>query len=182
MGFKFRRSVKIAPGVKINLSNKGAGVSVGGKGARVSVVQSGTRFTSSIPGTGLSYEKRLSNKNNKKKSSTETQHHSQVQHTLQSTTYEVNTFQSKDNKINSGARKLMKPFFIISIIASVISALLLPPIYAVVFVIYSFFCYKNFKVPHSAICPGCNKENTMLFKRKKIKCLKCRSTLIIKNN
>ncbi|MBE5087559.1 DUF4236 domain-containing protein [Bacillus thuringiensis] len=174
MGFKFRRSVKIAPGVKINLSNKGAGVSVGGKGARVSVGPSGTRFTSSIPGTGLSYEKRLSNKNK----NIGTQQYSQAQ----PTTYEVNTFQSKDNKINTGARKLMKPFFIISIIASVISALLLPPIYAIVFVIYSFFCYKNFKIPHSAVCPGCNKENTMLFKRKKIKCLKCRSTLIIKNN
>ncbi|PFP97665.1 hypothetical protein COK06_13050 [Bacillus cereus] len=178
MGFKFRRGVKIAPGVKINLSNKGGGVSVGGKGARVTVGPSGTRFTSSIPGTGLSYEKRLSNKNR----NTETQQHSQVQPTLQLTTYEINTFQSKDNKINTGARKLMKPFFIISIIASVISALLLPPIYALVFIVYSFFCYKNFKVPHSAICPGCNKENTMLFKRKKIKCLKCRSTLIIKNN
>lgn len=178
MGFKFRRSVKVAPGVKVNFSNKGAGVSVGGKGARVSVGPSGTRFSSSIPGTGLSYEKRLSNKNK----SMGTQQYSQAQPTLQPTTYEVNTFQSKDNKINTGARKLMKPFFIISIIASVISALLLPPIYAVVFVIYSFFCYKNFKVPHSAVCPGCNKENTMLFKRKKIKCLKCRSTLIIKNN
>lgn len=178
MGFKFRRSVKIAPGVKINLSNKGAGVSVGGKGARVSVGPSGTRFTSSIPGTGLSYEKRLSNKNK----NMGTQQYSQAQPAIQPTTYEVNTFQSKDNKINTGARKLMKPFFIISIIASVISALLLPPIYAIVFVIYSFFCYKNFKVPHSAVCPGCNKENTMLFKRKKIKCLKCRSTLIIKNN
>lgn len=178
MGFKFRRSVKIAPGVKINLSNKGAGVSVGGKGARVSVGPSGTRFTSSIPGTGLSYEKRLSNKNKY----IETQQYSQAQPAIQPTTYEVNTFQSKDNKINTGARKLMKPFFIISIIASVISALLLPPIYAIVFIIYSFFCYKNFKVPHSAVCPGCNKENTMLFKRKKIKCLKCRSTLIIKNN
>lgn len=178
MGFKFRRSVKIAPGVKVNLSNKGAGVSVGGKGARVSVGPSGTRFTSSIPGTGLSYEKRLSNKNK----NTGTQQYSQGQPAFQPTTYEVNTFQSKDNKINTGARKLMKPFFIISIVASVISALLLPPIYALVFIVYSFFCYKNFKVPHSAICPGCNKENTMLFKRKKIKCLKCRSTLIIKNN
>ncbi|MFZ7936268.1 DUF4236 domain-containing protein, partial [Bacillus thuringiensis] len=94
MGFKFRRSVKIAPGVKINLSNKGAGVSVGGKGARVSVGPSGTRFSSSIPGTGLSYEKRLSNKNNKKKRNTE-QQYSQVQPTFQPTTYEVNTFQSK---------------------------------------------------------------------------------------
>ncbi|PFN11863.1 DUF4236 domain-containing protein [Bacillus cereus] len=178
MGFKFRKSIKVAPGVKVNLSSKGVGMSVGGKGARVSVGPSGTRLTSSIPGTGLSYEKRISNKKNRTIQKRSTQGY---QEQYYPGTYEVNTFQTKDNKLNHGARKLMKPFFIISIIASIISAILLPPIFAIVLVAYSFFCYKNFKVPHSAICPGCNKENKMLFKRKKIKCLKCRSTLIIKN-
>lgn len=56
MGLRFRKSVKIAPGVRVNVGNKSAGVSVGGRGARVSVNTSGRRTTSvGIPGTGLSY-------------------------------------------------------------------------------------------------------------------------------
>lgn len=39
MGFKFRKSIKVAPGVKVNLSRKGVGVSAGVKGARVSTGQ-----------------------------------------------------------------------------------------------------------------------------------------------
>ena len=31
MGLSFRKSVKIAPGVKLNLGKKSAGISVGGK-------------------------------------------------------------------------------------------------------------------------------------------------------
>ena len=38
MGFGFRKSFKIAPGVRLNVGKKGiSSVSVGGKGARVSV-------------------------------------------------------------------------------------------------------------------------------------------------
>mgnify|MGYP003303846707 CR=1 FL=1 len=56
MGMRFRKSVKIAPGVRVNFGKKGVGVSMGTKGARVSVNTSGRRTTSvGIPGTGLSY-------------------------------------------------------------------------------------------------------------------------------
>ena len=56
MGFRFRKSVKIAPGVRLNIGKKSVGLSAGVKGARVSVNSSG-RVTKSvgIPGTGLSY-------------------------------------------------------------------------------------------------------------------------------
>ena len=56
MGFRFRKSVKVAPGVRLNLGKKSAGISVGVKGAGVSI-NSKTGITShvSIPGTGLSY-------------------------------------------------------------------------------------------------------------------------------
>lgn len=58
MGFRFRKSFKIAPGVKLNISKKSIGISAGTKGARVSVNSSG-RVTKSvgIPGTGISYSK-----------------------------------------------------------------------------------------------------------------------------
>lgn len=56
MGLNFRKSFKIAPGVRLNVGKKGiSSVSVGGKGARVSVGKKGTRTTVSAPGTGLSY-------------------------------------------------------------------------------------------------------------------------------
>lgn len=53
--FRFRRVVRILPGVSINLGKKGASVSVGVPGAHVTLGQSGTRQTVGIPGTGLSY-------------------------------------------------------------------------------------------------------------------------------
>ncbi|WP_425918443.1 DUF4236 domain-containing protein [Acinetobacter sp. TSRC1-2] len=56
MGLNFRKSFKIAPGVRLNVGKKGiSSVSVGGKGTRVSVGKKGTRTTVGIPGTGLSY-------------------------------------------------------------------------------------------------------------------------------
>ncbi|MEH7308234.1 DUF4236 domain-containing protein [Neobacillus drentensis] len=56
MGFGFRKSFKIAPGVRLNVSSRGVGASVGVKGLRYSVNSRGQRRTTvSLPGTGLSY-------------------------------------------------------------------------------------------------------------------------------
>ena len=56
MGLRFRKSFKVAPGVKINVGKKSVGLSVGGKGGRVTVNSSGRLTKSaSIPGTGISY-------------------------------------------------------------------------------------------------------------------------------
>jgi len=56
MGFRFRKSFKVAPGVRVNLGKKSASVSIGGKGARFTASTSGRRTsTVGIPGTGLSY-------------------------------------------------------------------------------------------------------------------------------
>lgn len=57
MGWNFRKSVKILPGVKLNFSKKGlSGISFGGKGARTTInTKGGVRQTFGIPGTGLSY-------------------------------------------------------------------------------------------------------------------------------
>lgn len=58
MGFRFRKSFKIAPGVRLNIGKKSVGISAGVKGARVSVNSSGRKTTTvGIPGTGLSYQK-----------------------------------------------------------------------------------------------------------------------------
>jgi len=53
--FRFRRSIKIFPGVRWNIGKKSTSVSVGGRGAHYTVGTSGSRTTVGIPGTGLSY-------------------------------------------------------------------------------------------------------------------------------
>src|SRR5215475_274276 len=56
MGFRLRKSINIAPGVRLNFSKSGIGYSVGVKGYRVThQVDGRTRRTASLPGTGLSY-------------------------------------------------------------------------------------------------------------------------------
>lgn len=55
MGFRFRRSVKILPGVRINFNKNSLSVSVGPKGAKTTIGPNGIRQTVGIPGTGMSY-------------------------------------------------------------------------------------------------------------------------------
>lgn len=56
MGFRFRRSIRLAPGVRVNISKKGvSSVSLGGHGATVNVGKTGAHETVGLPGTGLSY-------------------------------------------------------------------------------------------------------------------------------
>lgn len=67
MGFNFRKSFKVAPGVKLNISKKGiSSVSAGVKGARISVGKKGTRTTVGVPGSGLSYSSHKSYKKSEK--------------------------------------------------------------------------------------------------------------------
>lgn len=54
MGWRVRRRKKILPGVNLNLSEKGIGVSMGGPAGRVSISPSNrVTFSQSIPGTGV---------------------------------------------------------------------------------------------------------------------------------
>lgn len=55
MGFRFRKSKKILPGVKVNFSKRGMGVSFGGKNARYSISPTGRRTTSFKVAPGLTY-------------------------------------------------------------------------------------------------------------------------------
>ena len=72
--FKFRKSIKIAKGVRVNIGKKGiSSLSLGGKGVTFNAGKKGLKATTSIPGTGLSYsENIISNKSaSKSKSSSE---------------------------------------------------------------------------------------------------------------
>ncbi|WP_251550688.1 DUF4236 domain-containing protein [Neobacillus muris] len=56
MGLRFRKSIKIAPGIRMNVGKRGVGVSFGGPGLRYSIHSSGRKTTTvGIPGSGLSY-------------------------------------------------------------------------------------------------------------------------------
>lgn len=56
MGLRFRRSIKIAPGVRVNLNKKSASVTFGPKGLKHTVSTTGKSHTTvGVPGTGLSY-------------------------------------------------------------------------------------------------------------------------------
>ncbi|HDG1688227.1 DUF4236 domain-containing protein [Kluyvera cryocrescens] len=56
MGFKFRKKIKIAPGISVNISKNGiTSATIGKPGSSVNVGKRGVKATTGIPGTGLSY-------------------------------------------------------------------------------------------------------------------------------
>jgi Protein of unknown function (DUF4236) len=55
MGFRFRKRVKLFPGLWLNVSKGGMSTSVGTKGLTVNLKGDKTRTTVSAPGTGISY-------------------------------------------------------------------------------------------------------------------------------
>ena len=58
MGFRFRKSISIGKGLRLNLNKKSIGFSVGTKGMRFSINSKGRRTANvGIPGTGLYYTK-----------------------------------------------------------------------------------------------------------------------------
>jgi hypothetical protein len=58
MGFRFRKKVKIAPGIDLNVTKKGlSSLSLGKKGAAINVGKDGRiSNTIGLPGTGLHYK------------------------------------------------------------------------------------------------------------------------------
>ena len=72
MGFRYRKSVKLPGGFRVNLSKSGVGYSWGTKGFRATKTARGNvRKTYSIPGTGLSYVEESKRKTTPKKKTRE---------------------------------------------------------------------------------------------------------------
>lgn len=59
MGVRFRKSIKVAPGVRLNVSKSGVSTTIGVRGASVNVGKQGVYGNVGIPGTGLSVRERL---------------------------------------------------------------------------------------------------------------------------
>jgi hypothetical protein len=56
MGLRFRKSIGILPGVRLNLSKTGVSTSLGGRGASLNIGHGHENVTLGVPGTGLSYK------------------------------------------------------------------------------------------------------------------------------
>jgi Protein of unknown function (DUF4236) len=52
MSFRFRRSIKILPGIRLNFGKRGISTSIGVRGAHITLGRAGTGTTVGIPGTG----------------------------------------------------------------------------------------------------------------------------------
>lgn len=63
MGLRFRKSIKLVPGVRLNIGLRRTSLSFGGKGLTYNVGSNGSRVTVGIPGSGLSYSTNLQHQN-----------------------------------------------------------------------------------------------------------------------
>src|SRR5580658_10027785 len=61
MGWRFRKSFTVVPGLRLNLSKSGLSASIGGAPFTLNVGPHGLMGTASIPGTGISYRHHFSN-------------------------------------------------------------------------------------------------------------------------
>ena len=59
MGFRFQRSIRLAPGLRLNLSKSGLSATLGRPGATVNPGRRGVEGSVGLPGTGLSYRSRV---------------------------------------------------------------------------------------------------------------------------
>lgn len=57
---RFRKSIKLAPGIRMNLSGSGASWTLGPRGASIGIGKRGTFLNTGIPGSGLSFRQPLS--------------------------------------------------------------------------------------------------------------------------
>ncbi|ADH99736.1 DUF4236 domain-containing protein [Salisediminibacterium selenitireducens] len=69
MSFRFQKRIRVAPGIRVNLSKRGISTSVGRRGGTVSVGRRGVHGNVGLPGTGLSYRTKLNKKGSSKASS-----------------------------------------------------------------------------------------------------------------
>ena len=131
MGFRYRKSINLGGGFRINLSKSGVGYSWGVKGYRVTKTAKGTtRKTASIPGTGISYVQETG-KNKSRRRRTPTKHnpiqHQQVDNN-NNQNYNINTVQAHsdygENSTHPAIRRGMKAWSIVCYVFAIIYALI----------------------------------------------------------
>lgn len=68
MAWNFRRRVKVAPGVHVNLGKHGASTSIGPRGAKITMGRHGTYINTGIPGTGIYSRRKIGSGTNSRNS------------------------------------------------------------------------------------------------------------------
>ena len=127
MGFVFRKSVKLAPGVRLNVSKRGFGISAGVKGARLSLSSKGrVTGTVGLPGSGMRYTESVNLKSGKSKKITNSDFDNSASnldiHTRAETFAYLN--EMKKNKTNFsryGARFLLI-LLLVSLVSGIVGA------------------------------------------------------------
>ena len=98
MGIRYRKSINLGKGFRVNMSKTGPGFSWGGKGYRLTRTANGNiRGTAYIPGTGISYQKDFGNPHKKIKTS------SKKQSSSKKTAANTISFSNDLSKINPGS-------------------------------------------------------------------------------
>lgn len=106
MAIRFRRSVKIVPGVRLNFGKRGVSVSTGVRGAKVTVGSRGTYGNIGIPGTGLSYREKIGGKSksqSKQKATTPRDFQAKIQ---------LNVLEDGSIEIQDGGGNILPPKYI----------------------------------------------------------------------
>jgi hypothetical protein len=68
MAIRFRKSVKLAPGIRMNFSGSGVSWSLGPRGASIGISKRGTYLNTGIPGTGFYTRERIGGTNTRQNS------------------------------------------------------------------------------------------------------------------
>ena len=63
MAWRYRKRIKLIPGVHLNLSKSGISTSIGVRGANLTFSKSGTYLNTGIPGSGFYYREKISKNN-----------------------------------------------------------------------------------------------------------------------
>lgn len=59
MAFRFRKRIRVMPGIYLNLGNNGVSTTIGPRGANINIGKGGAYLNTGIPGTGLSNREKL---------------------------------------------------------------------------------------------------------------------------
>ena len=117
MGFRFRKSFKIAPGIKFNLNKNSHSFTFGGKGIHYTVNSDGKRTKSfGIPGSGLYYTETKNGKTKENKGK---------------------TMSKASNKSGGGCLSVIALLIMLSIALVVYSFLWIPAIPALIYCVVS---------------------------------------------
>lgn len=76
---RFRKRIKIAPGINLNLSGSGVSTTIGPRGANVNIGKKGAYLNTGVPGTGLYNRTKISSSSQTHRSSNQTITNSQSQ-------------------------------------------------------------------------------------------------------